>query len=143
MSKGGFSTIIVIFIAVFILVGLCISFSVFASHLNSSPVATFTSKSQLQHQPDSCNLINGSNFTSVSKYEGGLGPNGAVLINYALSFKANSVDWYHSDVSENGSYSCQNNVLQLNFNNEPTYTIYYDPALQILNWSDIEYRKTN
>jgi hypothetical protein len=56
--------------------------------------------------PDACSLIAGKTFLSLNLMECGLGPNGVVSCNWRVSFTDGTYSWAHSDVVEDGGYSC-------------------------------------
>lgn len=84
---------------------------------------------------DQCAALSNMHFLALTKDEMGLGQDGAVLGYWSISFNPNRFTWNYSDVSERGSYSCQNNVVHLEFpdrKSEKSYVAYYDPEKKIL-----------
>jgi hypothetical protein len=90
-------------------------------------------------QIDFCNSLNGSSFESLEKLELGLGPSGAVLGYWKISFRNGKFQWSHSDVSENGTYTCSDSMITAKFSDRTT-TANYDPTTGILTWEEVEYK---
>ena len=102
-----------------------------------------------QNSADDCDLISNSSFRSINQGEVGLGPNGPEMGYWGIQFQKSTTlsdyseltfDWGHSDVSESGTYTCKNNVLQAKFSNY-SMTAYYDGAKEILTWGGVEYER--
>lgn len=95
---------------------------------------------------DFCSEIPNSNFKSLEKHDKGLGPHGVVLGYWHITFKNNSFTRSESDYSESGTFTCQNNQLQLTFPNRSsstTMTATYDQRQKLLTIGKIQYKKNN
>ncbi len=90
---------------------------------------------------DSCNIIDGSNFISTNEYEVGLGSNGPAMGRWRIIFKNGSFQWGHSDVSESGTYKCDNSILEAKLFNR-SITAHYDVSRNTLVWDGVEYKKS-
>lgn len=88
-----------------------------------------------------CDFPTNSTFSSVTKEEGGLGPNGAVMGNWLIYFNGNSFRWGHSDVVESGTYTCKNNSLKVKLFDRSLYAS-YDSKTGILTWDNVNYKRT-
>ncbi|KKS98327.1 MAG: hypothetical protein UV73_C0002G0041 [Candidatus Gottesmanbacteria bacterium GW2011_GWA2_43_14] len=118
----------------------------------NNPTATpppVTPKSVTQKNVDDCNSISNSSFRSINQYEVGLGPNGPAMGYWGIQFQKGTTlsdygeptfQWGHSDVSESGTYTCKDNVLQVKFF-AYSITAYYDGSKKILTWDGVEYKK--
>ena len=115
---------------------------------NSNPSST-APKTVSQNDIDDCGLIANSFFRSINQYEGGLGPNGPMMGYWGIQFQKGTAlsdydkptfQWHHSDVSESGTYTCQDNVLQVKFFDH-SITAYYDGSKKILTWNGVAYKK--
>lgn len=122
------NTVIIVFIILIVLFG-CYFLSTI--NLNQEPEDNL--------QTSGCDFINNSNFKSVNQYEVGLGPNGSVMGYWSISFGENSFAWAHSDVFEEGSYTCKNNILNVKVSSQ-SITSSYDKDKKILTWDGIEYK---
>jgi hypothetical protein len=91
---------------------------------------------KLENQTSFCDSIDGSSFQSVDKFERGLGPNGAVLGYWNIKFQNGQFQWDHSDVQENGTYTCLGTAI-----NSKSHTGTYDPESKTLTWESIKYKK--
>ena len=108
-----------------------------------------TPQNVTQKNVDDCNLISNSSFQSINQYEAGLGPNGPAMGYWDIQFQKGTTlsnygeptfQWGHSDVSESGTYTCKENVLQVKFSDH-SITAHYDGAKKILTWDGVEYKK--
>ena len=120
----------------------------------NNPTATLlpaTPKNINQKNIDDCNSISNSSFRSIKQYEVGLGPNGPAMGYWGIQFKKGATlsdydkptfEWYHSDVSESGTYTCKDNVLQVKFFDN-SITAHYDGSKKILTWDGVEYKKVD
>jgi len=99
---------------------------------------------------DNCDLLVDSSFKSVSKHEVGLGPDGVAMGYWTITFgkvglagesEESGVAWHHSDVVESGTYTCEDNTIQVMFF-DYSITAKYDADEEILSWEGVEYRKT-
>ena len=99
-----------------------------------------TPRDVTQKNVDDCNLISDSSFRSINQYESGLGPNGGIMGYWRIAFQGGKFQWGHSDVSESGTYICNNNVLQVKFFDH-SITARYDGGKEILTWDGIEYKR--
>jgi hypothetical protein len=74
--------------------------------------ATSPADSGTTSPQDACGQLAGKIYTSVDQGECGLGPNGVTLCHWTVSFDdAQNFRWAHSDVSEQGPYSCSHNQI--------------------------------
>lgn len=96
-----------------------------------------------------CNLVSNSSFRSINQYEVGLGPNGPVMGYWGIQFQKGTTlsdydqptfQWGHSDISEGGTYTCKDNVLQVKFFDR-SITAHYDGGRKILTWDGVEYKR--
>jgi|SRR3989344_4024967 len=135
MNQKGFVNI-----ALVVLVVVLVSVVVYLT-LIKKPASTPAAPQNLsQNNVDDCNLISNSSFRSTNQYEVGLGPNGEVMGYWGITFRRNKFEWGHSDVSESGTYTCKNNVLQVKFFDH-SITAHYDGSKKILTWDGVEYKK--
>ncbi|MEK7617003.1 MAG: hypothetical protein AAB414_03030 [Patescibacteria group bacterium] len=112
----------------------------------TSSSTTLTTKSNT----DSCVLVSNSSFRSTKQYDGGMGPNGRTALAYwnihlktgnTLSdYDKPTFEWTHTDISESGSYTCQNNILEVQLYNR-TLTANYNEDKEILTWDGVEYER--
>ena len=118
----------------------------------SNPIATppqATPQNVTQKNVDDCNSISNSSFRSINQYEVGLGPDGPAMGYWGIQFQKGTTlsdygkstfQWGHSDVSESGTYTCKDNVLQIKFFDH-SITAHYDGSKKILTWDGVEYKK--
>jgi len=100
-----------------------------------------TSNTTLNHS-DNCDLISNSSFRSIKKYEVGLGPNGPAMGYWGIYLKDGKFSWHHSDVGESGTFSCKDNILQVQLFKR-VLTGNYDTSRKILLWEDVEYKQVD
>ena len=97
-------------------------------------------------ETDNCGLDNVSSFTSVDLQELGEGPDGSINMGFwSLTFENGTFSWMHSDYGENGTYSCDNGIIQaqISYGGEMTpvrlITAAYDEISGILTWEGVDY----
>ncbi len=88
---------------------------------------------------DFCFEIKNKSMKSVNKYEVGLGPNGEVLGYYYIKFGQTDFGWTHSDVYQEGTFACKDNVVE-GSSNRDSYKGMYNNDRRILLWEGIEYQ---
>ena len=108
---------------------------------NQTNVVEDTSQEQIQEEqiqePTTCPFEIPSTFQSMEEYEVGLGPDGEVFgYWYIFFYEEHHFEWYHSDSTESGFYTCTNNRIEAS---NPNIEAYYDDTTDILMWNNIPY----
>lgn len=88
---------------------------------------------------DYCGELKETIFTSIEKYETG---RGGSMGYYAINFWEDYFTWSHSDFSESGSYTCNNNSIKVTLAERPSINIQYDPVTKTFTWDGIIYKLT-
>jgi hypothetical protein len=88
---------------------------------------------------DKCEALVDEKFISLEKREVGRGVTGPVIGYWSIQFKEGKhFSWHHSDVGENGTYTCSGNVIKATFFDH-SLTAFYDPGKDILTWDGLKY----
>lgn len=82
-----------------------------------------------------CTELAHRTFESLEQKECGNSPDGEALCRWRISFNADEYTWFHSDVAENGPYTCGDGRIVAG-----GYTGEFDPQTGLLVWDDVEYR---
>ena len=75
----------------------------------------------ISHSPattDICSDISSMAFSSNKKYEIGLGPDGEQMGYWGIDFDKGTFTWSYSDVSQSGTYTCNNNTITATLPNQ-------------------------
>jgi hypothetical protein len=94
-------------------------------------------------QSGACTAFEGHTFESLEEHECGLGPGGASMCLWHLSFAAldtqhSNFAWQHSDVGETGTARCTGRQI-LTDGISRVYSGSYDPDARHLTWDGLQY----
>ena len=90
---------------------------------------------------DACAEIEGQTYLSLEQYECGLGPGGAELCNWTLSFAGGNFDWSFSDINAAGTYTCDGPMVIGSTTDGTEYDGYVDAETGYLTWNQIDYQR--
>ena len=91
---------------------------------------------------DICDSLKGQRFRSVKQYPDVLRPypeSAAMAYRFVNFSDDNKFGYIYADVVESGTYTCKNNVIEVNFLNRKVKG-FFDFKREILNWQGEEYR---
>ena len=86
----------------------------------------------ISHSPattDICSDISSMAFSSNKKYEIGLGPDGEQMGYWGINFGKDTFTWSYSDVSQSGTYTCDNNTITAILPNQTIIAIFNNGIL--------------